>query len=210
MSHGNRRIMSGLSPHTTMTEGSESRSTKDVVETALSLLKNRREAVHAKPGSQENTIQRACFQKDVTSALQGSLLPADQRRVLMSRADELGMRPFEATLMIGRPRARTSVRRFGNGVSNIDETDVDRDLHRGASRFDVDRVADAVKKRIRGEITRHSNPIQGAAASVPDRARCRREFQSRRLHPCGRGPERGAHRGPTAVRLPSSNSPSSV
>lgn len=98
--------MNGLSPHTTMTEGSESRSTKDVVETALSLLKNRREAVHAKPGSQENMIRRACFQKDVASALQGSLLPADQRRVLMSRADELGMRPFEATLMIAMAQDR--------------------------------------------------------------------------------------------------------
>ena len=89
-----------------MTEGSESRSTNDVVETALSLLKNRREAVHAKPGSQENMIRRACFQKDVASALQGSLLPADQRRVLMSRADELGMRPFEATLMIAMAQDR--------------------------------------------------------------------------------------------------------
>jgi hypothetical protein len=89
-----------------MTGGSESRGTKDVVETTLSLLKNRRGAVHAKPGAHENMNRRARFQRDVTQALQGSLLPADHRRVLMSRADELGMRPFEATLMIAMAQDR--------------------------------------------------------------------------------------------------------
>jgi hypothetical protein len=89
-----------------MTGGSESRNTEDVVATTLSLLKNRRDAVHASPAVHENMNRRVRFQRDVTLALQGSLLPADHRRVLMSRADELGMRPFEATLMIAMAQDR--------------------------------------------------------------------------------------------------------
>ncbi|MDG1899055.1 MAG: hypothetical protein P8I74_04245 [Phycisphaerales bacterium] len=98
--------MTGLSPHTTMTGGTESRSTEDVVATTLSLLKDRRDAVQAKPGSHEHVNRRVSFQRDVIRALQGSLLPADHRRVLMTRADELGMRPFEATLMIAMAQDR--------------------------------------------------------------------------------------------------------
>ena len=98
--------MTGLSPHTTMTGGTESRSTEDVVATTLSLLKDRRDAVQAKPGSHEHINRRVSFQRDVIRALQGSLLPADHRRVLMTRADELGMRPFEATLMIAMAQDR--------------------------------------------------------------------------------------------------------
>ena len=104
--------MTGLSTHTKMTGGAESRGTEDVVERTLSLLKHRRDAVHVKPGSREHVNRRVRFQMDVTRVLQGSLLPADHRRVLMSRADELGMRPFEATLMIAmaQDRARNDIK----------------------------------------------------------------------------------------------------
>lgn len=98
--------MTGLSPHPMMTGDTERRHAEEVIDTTLSLLKNRRHLVRAETPSHAGTSRRFRFQTAVTRTLQGSLLPADQRRALMAHANELGMRPFEATLMIAMAQDR--------------------------------------------------------------------------------------------------------
>ena len=98
--------MTGSSTHSMMPGETIDRDGDQVIERTLELLKNRRELIHASSTPSEESGRRDGFQRAVTRTLQGSLLPAESRRELMSHANELGMRPFEATLIIAMAQDR--------------------------------------------------------------------------------------------------------
>ncbi|MBB47343.1 MAG: hypothetical protein CMJ33_02080 [Phycisphaerae bacterium] len=102
--------MTGPSTHSMMPTETLERDGGQVIERALELLKNRRALIHAPacPSARpaEGIGRRGRFQRAVTQSLQGSLLSVEARRELMSHANELGMRPFEATLMIAMAQDR--------------------------------------------------------------------------------------------------------
>ena len=98
--------MTGLNIHPIMTRADGRERHDDVVETTLSLLQDRRRLIHAKARVNQGSTQRMHFQMEVARMLEGSLLPADQRRTLMTLAGELGLRTFEATLMIAMAQDR--------------------------------------------------------------------------------------------------------
>ncbi len=98
--------MPGLNSHPIMNGTAAREDAGDIVERTLALLENRRGMVDAKSPSDVDVSRNRLFQNEVRRTLQGSILPADQRRTLMTLAEELGLRPFEATLMIAMAQDR--------------------------------------------------------------------------------------------------------
>ena len=102
--------MTGLNTTPIMHEKTAAQDAEDILQQTLSLLRDRRQTVSQ--DVRETGIQSRShrFQSAVSRTLQGSILPADQRRILMNHARELGLRPFEATLMIAlaQDRARNA------------------------------------------------------------------------------------------------------
>jgi hypothetical protein len=88
-----------------MTTDADRTGHDDVIETMLGMLEDRRETLQTKDRAirgktPDRPTPRRHFQLETARTLQGSLLPLEKRRALMTRAEELGLRPFEATLMI--------------------------------------------------------------------------------------------------------------
>ena len=98
--------MTGPSTHSMMPLEIDDRDGDHIIERTLELLKNRRHLIHATPSPIEKAGARGRFQQAVVRTLQGSLLSVEARRELMSHANELGMRPFEATLLIAMAQDR--------------------------------------------------------------------------------------------------------
>ena len=85
--------MPGLNSHPIMTGTAARKDAGDIVERTLALLEKRRGMVDAKSRSDVDVSRKRLFQIEVRRTLQGSILPADQRRTLMTLAEELGRVP---------------------------------------------------------------------------------------------------------------------
>jgi hypothetical protein len=121
--------MTGMNTHPIMTMDTAPTGHDDVIVTMLGMLEDRRETLQSKDRAirermPEQPTPRRRFQLETARTLQGSLLPLERRRALMTLAEEIGLRPFEATLMIA--MAQDQVRNGFDPLADVSDIELAR------------------------------------------------------------------------------------